>query len=124
MFRSDFRIVADYFVQMRKSNKYIPSKQVIKHVEEILQMMKILTGDEKFDYIYENSFKEGEKITMDTWLSDTIGKAEKKAEKKGRLEAFAQMVNEGILSLQQAAAKMGMSVAKFKKAISELATNS
>ena len=84
MFKSDFRIVADYFVQKRKNKKYVPSKQVIKHVEEILQMLKILTGDDKYnidDNIIDSMKREV--VTMDTWLSDTINKAEKKAERKG-----------------------------------------
>ena len=67
MFKSDFRIVADYFVQKRKNKKYVPSKQVIKHVEEILFMLKILTGDDKYtiDDNVLDSMK-GEKVTMDT----------------------------------------------------------
>ena len=34
--------------------------------------MKILTGDEKYDYAEGLQLNKGEKITMDTWLSDTI----------------------------------------------------
>ncbi len=35
-FRSDFRVVADYFSQMRKNNKYVPSTETLKHVEAVL----------------------------------------------------------------------------------------
>ena len=120
MFKSDFRIVADYFVQKRKNKKYVPSKQVIKHVEEILQMLKILTGDDKYnidDNIIDSM--KGEVVTMDTWLSDTINKAEKKAERKGeekgKLEALYSLMQKGILTIQQVAAEMGMSLSKLKK---------
>ena len=47
MFKSDFRIVADYFVQMRINKDYIPSKETIKHVDEVLKLMSVLTQDEK-----------------------------------------------------------------------------
>ena len=116
MFKSDFKIVADYFVQKRKNKKYVPSKQVIKHVEEILHMLEILTGDDRYniDNNLINSMK-GEKVTMDTWLSDTINKAEKEAEKKGKLETLLALVKDGILTLKQAAERMGISVAKLKK---------
>ena len=52
---------------------------------------------------------------MDTWLSDTINKAEKEAEKKGKLETLLALVKDGILTLKQAAERMGISVAKLKK---------
>ena len=35
MFRSDFKIVADYYVQMRKNKDYVPSKQIIVQYEMI-----------------------------------------------------------------------------------------
>ena len=48
LFRSDFRIVADYFVQKRKNKTYIPSKKTIKHVYAMLKFMSVMTGDERF----------------------------------------------------------------------------
>lgn len=48
LFRSDFRIVADYFVQKRKNKTYIPSKKTIKHVDAMLKFMSVMTGDERF----------------------------------------------------------------------------
>ena len=55
MFTSDFRIIADYFVQMRKNNDYIPSKDEIRHVDELLKLMSVLTNDDR----YVNVQKEG-----------------------------------------------------------------
>ena len=42
---------------------------------------------------------------------------------KGKVSALAELVKDGILTLKQAAERMGMSVAKFKAATKELATN-
>lgn len=47
-FRSDFRIVADYFVQKRKNRKYVPSRRMIKHVDAVLKFMSVMTGDVRF----------------------------------------------------------------------------
>lgn len=47
-FKSDFKFVADYFVQMRRTGNYIGSKDRIEHVREVLQLMKSLTGDNRF----------------------------------------------------------------------------
>ena len=55
MFKSDFRMVADYFVQMRKNRNYIPSKETIKHVHEFLQLMSVMTGDNRYEEVYNNS---------------------------------------------------------------------
>ena len=58
-FQSDFRIVADYFVQMRKDpDNYIPSQKEIKHVDEVLKLMKALTGDDSIEEIF-NQMEEG-----------------------------------------------------------------
>lgn len=48
LFRSDFRIVADYFVQKRKNKKYTPSRKKIRHVDAVLKFMSVMTGDQRF----------------------------------------------------------------------------
>ena len=48
-FRSDFRIVADYFVQMQRNGDYIPSREEIDHVEAVLQLLRIMTDDSRFE---------------------------------------------------------------------------
>ena len=48
-FHSDFRIVADYFVQMQSSGEYIPSREEIKHVEAVLQLLRVMTDDTRFE---------------------------------------------------------------------------
>jgi len=52
MFTSDFKIVADYFVQMRKNRNYVASEVTIKHVHELLQLMAVMTQDNRFENIY------------------------------------------------------------------------
>ena len=42
---------------------------------------------------------------------------------KGKVSALAELVKDGILTLKQAAERMGMTVAKFKALTKELATN-
>lgn len=49
LFQSDFRIVADYFVQKREKGDYTPSAQVMKHVQETLQLLSVMTGDHRFE---------------------------------------------------------------------------
>lgn len=63
MFTSDFKIVADYFVQMRKNKNYIASEVTIKHVHELLQLMAVMTQDNRFEKVY-NSDMERRETTM------------------------------------------------------------
>ena len=42
---------------------------------------------------------------------------------KGKVITLADLVKDGILTLKQAAERMGMTVTKFKAAMKELATN-
>ena len=51
MFESDFRIVADYFVQMRKNGEYQPEPRPIRHVRETLHMISVLTEDNRFEEV-------------------------------------------------------------------------
>ena len=80
LFKSDFRIVADYFVQIRKNKNYIPSKDKILHVEEVLKMMSALTKDSWFEESYNQS--KGGVTTM----CEVIDKAMNEGRLEGRLE--------------------------------------
>lgn len=63
MFRSDFRIVADYFTQKRKNNHYDPPRIKIMHVEAVLQLLTIMENDDRFEKaIYDIEGKKAENM--------------------------------------------------------------
>ncbi|WP_026659856.1 Rpn family recombination-promoting nuclease/putative transposase [Butyrivibrio sp. AC2005] len=72
-FKSDFRFVADYFVQMRKTGKYIPPTDKIKHVSELLGLMAALTKDNRFVEVAED-VKRKENHNMCTVLDEIEAK--------------------------------------------------
>ena len=83
MFTSDFKIVADYFVQKRKNGKYKPSSDVIRHVDAILKFMAVFTGDQRyFNEAIQEKMQAGGIRTMDKILDDYIDRGRK----EGRLE--------------------------------------
>ena len=49
MFQSDFKVVADYFVQMRENYEYQPAPEKIRHVQEVLQLLNVMTRDDRFE---------------------------------------------------------------------------
>jgi len=90
-FKSDFRIVADYFVQMRKTGNYTPPDEMIIHVQELLGLMSALTEDDRFVDIYDR-VKGKERISMCTVLDEIEVKGFTKGEIKATVEE-AQFFN-------------------------------
>lgn len=62
-FKSDFKIIADYFVQMRESSKYKPMTDEVKHIWEVLLLMSKLTDDDRFKVDYYNEHRK-ERVSM------------------------------------------------------------
>ena len=63
-FQSDFRIVADYFVQKRLNGVYEPTTYRIEHVQETLQLLSVMTQDHRFEDILDNSSELKEGVNM------------------------------------------------------------
>ena len=91
-FKSDFWFVADYLVQMRKDNRYVPSDRQMRHVREVLNIMAALTGDERFR-VNANEIEEGdEPLTMNDFFSKAIKKSEEEGRREGEKKA-ADLIN-------------------------------
>ena len=96
-FKGDFRIVADYFVQMRKNKAYVPSQQVIEHVDAVLKLMSVLTGDDRFERA-QNAFAGEEKkmpVTMTSVIDQFIEQGISQGRAEGREEGRAEGRKEG-----------------------------
>ena len=63
-FTSDFKIVVDYFVQKRMKRDYKPINKAIKHVDELLKLMTVLTGDSRFEEQIKEMHKEEGEVRM------------------------------------------------------------
>ena len=51
-FKSDFKVVANFFVNKKKNKNYIPDDPtVIKHVDEVLKLLSVMTGDNRYEEI-------------------------------------------------------------------------
>ena len=90
MFQSDFRIVADYFVQMQENGDYIPDSQEIKHVEETMQLLSVMTQDYRFEEAYNDSEEGGIRN-----MCDVLDRVENKGRIEGREEGWAKGKEEG-----------------------------
>lgn len=64
-FKSDFGIVANFFVQKRKNKDYQPDDpREIKHVDEVLKLLSVMTGDKKYESILYSRQKDVEVKSM------------------------------------------------------------
>ena len=122
LFKSDFRILADYLYQMRVNRDYIADETTIEHVEELLTLMSAMTGDNRFEETI-NDLKGKENINM----CEVLDRVEARGIEKGRMEGrqegiiniLISLVNDGILSVYEAALRADMSVEDFKKYINK-----
>ena len=54
-FKSDFRYLADYYSQMRKTGKWKPMPGKVKHLKELFDLFSAVTGDTRFIEMYQKS---------------------------------------------------------------------
>ena len=54
-FKSDFRVVADYYCQMRKTGKWKPMPGEVKHIKELFDLFSVVTKDKRFVEIYKKA---------------------------------------------------------------------
>ena len=59
-FQSDFKYVADYFVQMQRTGTYTGSVEEMHHVREVLNLLTVLTGDNRFLSVADQADETGE----------------------------------------------------------------
>ncbi len=111
-YQSDFRIVADYFVQMRTNRDYKPSKETIRHTDEILKLMGVLLNDSRFLEM-QNDEKGGLSMCEVLDRAEAKGKAEGLAEglEKGKVIAYY----DAGYSVEQIAEKVGISEEKVQE---------
>jgi len=107
-FRSDFKVVANFFVQKRKHKDYIPDDPTeIKHVDEVLKLLQVMTGDERYQTIFqkekgvhsmcdvaERLEKMGMEIGKNTGIHEEKIRVYKKLLEKGFSEQEAQEITE------------------------------
>ena len=55
LFKSDFKVVADYFTQKQRTGNYIGSKEELKHVQETLGLLSVMSGDHRFEEEYNKA---------------------------------------------------------------------
>lgn len=123
MFKSDFKIIAEYFRAKRLNQKYIGSKEKLKHANETLKMFSALTGDDSFEKVYnEDNFKKGG-ITM----CDVVERIRNDGRTEGRTEEQERIIMNLIESnagtIEQIAAWVKLPVKEVQKIARKVPVN-
>jgi hypothetical protein len=118
-FKSDFKIVANFFVNKRKNKDYISDdKTTIKHVDEILKFLSVMTGDNRYEELLAD--KEGVSNMCDVAqrLEDRgiqIGIEKGRAEERAKCnQMIYSLVEDNSISMEKGAEKLGISVEKLR----------
>ena len=90
-FRSDFRIVADYFVQMREKGDYTPSPERLEHVQATLQLLSAMTQDRRFEEAYDDNDEKGSVQNM----CEVLDRIEDRGVARGMAQGIAQGIVRG-----------------------------
>lgn len=93
LFQSDFKVVADYFVQKRENGDYVPSSQDLTHVQETLQLLSIMTNDHRFEDAYNTSTDDRKGGPRN--MCDVLDKVESRGIAKGIAKGVAKGKAEG-----------------------------
>ena len=119
-FKSDFRIVADYFAQKRKTGMYTGTKDEIRHVQALLQLLFVMEKDDRFEQAYVEEKRKGGIRKM----CDVIVHYLKIGEEKGVLIGLEKGRDEGEAKTIYALFASGMSpeeiAARLKKDVADV----
>ncbi|MDO5833802.1 MAG: hypothetical protein Q4Q21_04290 [Lachnospiraceae bacterium] len=91
LFQSDFRAVAEYFVQKQENGDYKPRPQDLKHVQETLQLLSVMTNDHRLEEVY-NEASDAQKGEMRN-MCEILDKIENRGIAKGNAEGKEQMAD-------------------------------
>lgn len=119
MFKSDFKIIAEYFRAKRLNQKYKGSKEKLKHANETLKMFSALTGDNSFEKVYnEDNFKKGG-ITM----CDVVERIRNDGRTEGQERIIMNLIESNAGTIEQIAAWVKLPVKEVQKIAKKVSVN-
>lgn len=88
LFKSDFKIVAEYFVMRQQKKDFVPTAEVIRHVDSFLKLIAVLTKDNRYNEIIATIPKGTEELAM----CDFIDRMEARGEARGVEKIVVRML--------------------------------
>ena len=127
MFKSDFKIIAEYFRAKRLNQKYKGSKEKLKHANETLKMFSALTGDNSFEKVYneDNSKKGGIAMcdVVERIRNDGITEGRTEGILEGKADVIRKMLDANALTIEQIADILKLPVKEVQKIARKVPVN-
>lgn len=100
---------------MRKNGRYIPDDDEIKHVDEVLKLLTVLTGDKRFQDA-QSSMLASKKERREIRMIDVISEYEARGEARGEVKVYNKMG----YSADRIAEEMNLPIDEIKKILKSL----
>jgi hypothetical protein len=114
MFKSDFGVVADYFVQTVRNGEYVPNPQTLDHVQAVLQALSVFTKDDSFEKAYNDS-RQGERVRN---MCEVVEKFKREGYERAKQEDKQEMKNK-FAGIAADLREEGLSEEKIRKILGE-----
>lgn len=119
MFKSDFGIVANFFVQKRKNKRYVPDDtREIEHVDAVLKLLSVVTEDKEYEHLLHNS-QEGKVKNMCEVAQRLIGEGKNAGIQLGLQQGIQEGLQLGIQSSVSVLRKVGTADEEIQELIME-----
>ena len=119
MFKSDFKIIAEYFRAKRLNQKYKGSQEKLKHANETLKMFSALTGDNSFEKVYNESNSKKGGITM----CDVVERIRNDGITEGQERIIMNLIESNAGTIEQIAAWVKLPVKEVQKIAKKVPVN-
>ena len=123
MFKSDFKIIAEYFRAKRLNQKYKGSKEKLKHANETLKMFSALTGDNSFEKVYNESNSKKGGITMCDVVKRIRDDGRTEGILEGKADVIRKMLDANALTIEQIADILKLPVKEVQKIAKKVPVN-
>lgn len=112
--------MARYFSEKRKNKNYIPhDKTTLKHVDAVLKLLAVMSGDHRYESILANSEPKGMVKTMDEALTKAINEEAARMRPQwiveGQIKILVSLCRSGNISAEIAANQLNISTDEFRK---------
>ena len=140
-FKSDFKAIAEFFFALNNKVDYHPTDRKLDHPEEVIDMISVFSGDDRFRNEYNSMTEEKMKagVSMCEIYDKIFASGEARGEARGReigeargreigeargreigeamgfLKALIGLVKDNILTLADAAKRANMTIDEFEK---------
>ena len=123
LFKSDFGIVANYFVQKRKNKAYVPDdKREIQHVDAVLKLLSVMTGDKRYGKILSGNDEKCEVNTMCEVVDRLVNMGKREGLREGenaeRIRIIRKKLEKG-MTLQEISELLELPLEKIEELLVE-----